>query len=171
MNFGMLRFVIPEYMTNVLMLDKIQIGLLTAIYPLSIVIGTLPGGILADIWGRKKVIYITLTGLLIASALLITADTWEILAIIYASIGFLTGAGLYSAMAALLMDITNPKIGGAQYSFLASIANLGAIGVSIFSGSALVFLGYSRYFLYTALIVGVSILLLYFVTETYTKTC
>jgi len=148
MNFGMLKFVIPEYMTNVILLDKIQIGLLTAVYPISIVIGAVIGGTVSDNWGRKKILYFTLTGLLISSALLVTADTWEKLAIIYAVIGLLTGASLYSAMAALLMDITNPKIGGAQYSFLASIANFGAIGIAMISGSLVVSLGYNRFFLY-----------------------
>ena len=84
-------------------------------------------------------------------------------------IGFLTGASIYSAMAALLMDITNPKIGGAQYSFLASIANFGEIGIGMISGSLVVLLGYQRYFLYTALVVGVALFLLYFVKETIKK--
>jgi len=169
-NFGMLLFVIPEYTTNVLMLDKLQTGLLTAVYPISIVIGAAMGGSASDRWGRKKILYFTLTGLLISSGLLITVDTWEKLAIIYTMIGFLTGASIYSAMAALLMDITNPKIGGAQYSFLASIANFGEIGIGIISGSLVVILGYQRYFLYTALVVGVALFLLYFVKETIKKT-
>ena len=172
MNFGMLIFIIPEYMTNVLLLDKIQIGLLTSVYPISIVIGTVIGGTAADKWGRKKIMYITLVGLLISSVLLVTADTWEKLAIIYAFIGILTGASLYSSEGALLMDITNPKISGAQYSFLTSIANFGEIGIAMISGSLVVFLGYNRFFLYTALTVGASLLVLYFVQETLNKnTC
>jgi hypothetical protein len=69
-------------------------------------------------------------------------------------------------MAALLMDITNPKIGAAQYSFLASIANFGEFGIGMISGALVILLGYQRYFLYTALIVGAAMLVLYFVTET-----
>jgi MFS family permease len=169
MNYGMLRFVIPEYMTNVLLLDKIQIGLLTAAYPISIVIGAVIGGIAADKWGRKKILYITLAGLLISSALLVTADTWEKLAIIYTAIGILTGASSFSAGAALLMDITNPKIGGAQYSFLASIANFGHVSIAMISGSLIIILGYNRFFFYTALTVGITLLILYFVKETHKK--
>ena len=169
MNYGMLRYVIPEYMTNVLLLDKMQIGLLTSAYPISIVIGAIIGGIAADKWGRKKIIYITLLGLLISSALLVTADTWEKLAIIYTFIGILTGTSTYSAMSALFMDITNPKIGGTQYSFIASIANFGQVSISIISGSLVVFLGYNRFFLYTALVVGLSLLIFYFVKETLNK--
>jgi hypothetical protein len=64
------------------------------------------------------------------------------------------------------MDVTNPKIGGTQYSFLSSISNFGEIGIAMISGSLVVFLGYNRFFLYTALIIGVSLLILYFVRET-----
>jgi len=169
MNFGMLMFVIPWYMTNVLLLEKIQIGLLASVYPISIVIGSIIGGITSDKWGRKKTLYVAMVGLLISSALLVTADTWEKLAIIYAFIGLLTGASVYSAMVALLMDITNPKIGGAQYSFLTSITNFGEIGIGMISGSLVVFLGYNRFFLYAALTVGLALLILYFVKETLNK--
>jgi MFS family permease len=127
------------------------------------------GGSVSDKYGRKKVIFASLAGLLISSGLLIIADTWEKLTIIYTVIGFLTGASIYSSMAALLMDITNPKIGGAQYSFLASIANFGEFGIGMISGALVILLGYQRYFLYTALIVGVALLVLYFVKETIKK--
>ena len=117
-------------------------------------------------WGRKKIIYITLVGLLIFSALLVTADSWEKLAIVYSAIGILTGASCFSASSALLMDITNPKIGGAQYSFLTSIANFGQVSIAMISGTLLLIFGYNRYFLYTALTVGMALLILYFVKET-----
>ena len=169
MNFGMLMFVIPEYMRNVLLLDKIQTGLLTSVNPISIVIGATIGGTIADKWGRKKILYVTLVALMISSAFLVAADTWEKLAIIYAIIGFLTGTSLYSTIGALLMDVTNPKIGGTQYSFLTSISNFGELGIAMISGSLVVYLGHNRFFLYTAIIIGVSLLILYFVKETLNK--
>jgi len=168
-NFGMLIFIIPEFVTNVLLLDKIQVGLLTAVYPISIVIGSLIGGSIADKFGRKKIIFITLIILLISTVLLVTVDSWEKLAVIYGSIGVLTGASLYSSMGALMMDVTNPKLGGAQYSIIASIANFGELGIAAFSGSLVVLLGYNRFFLYTALTVGISLFVLYFVKETCSK--
>jgi hypothetical protein len=67
------------------------------------------------------------------------------------------------------MDITNPKIGAAQYSFLASIGNIGIIGISMISGGLIVILGYGRFFLYTAITVGLSLLILYFVQETHKR--
>ena len=169
LNFGMLRFIIPEYITNVLLLDKIQTGSLTSVYYILIIIGAVIGGILADKMGRKRISYITLAGLLISLAFLVFADSWEKLGIIYGIIGFMTGASSYSAIAAIMMDITNPKIGAAQYSIMASIGNLGMIGISMISGSLIIILGYNRFFFFTALTVGISLLVLYFVKETHKK--
>jgi MFS family permease len=164
-NFGVLKFVIPEYMSDVLVLDKVQIGALTALYYVSIVIGSFIGGIASDIFGRKKILYITLSGLLTSSCLLILADTWERIAIIYTVYGFFMGASLYSAASALLMDITNPKISGSQYSFLASISNLGGTGIGMISGTIVLILGYNRFFLYSAWIILSALLILYFIKE------
>jgi len=164
-NFGVLKFVIPEYMADVLILDKIQIGVLTALYYISIVIGSFIGGISSDIFGRKKILYITLSGLLISSGLLITADSWEKIALIYSSIGIFMGASIYSAGSALVMDITNPKISGSQYSFLASISNFGGTGIGMISGTLVLILGYNRFFLYSAWIICPALLILYFIKE------
>jgi hypothetical protein len=61
------------------------------------------------------------------------------------------------------MDNTNPRIGASQYSIFTSISNFGEIGFAMISGSLLILLGYTRFFLYAAWIVGPAILLLYFI--------
>ena len=169
MNFGILLFIIPEYMMNVLKLDVAQIGLISSLFPIGVLIGAISGGFIADKWGRKKTLAIFLFGSIIISSLLITADTWIILAIIYPIIGFLQGGATFSALMALFMDITNPKIGGTQYSILTSITNLGDYSIGIVSGSLLVFLGYQRFFLYAAWVVGPALIVLYFVKEKWEK--
>ncbi len=165
MNFGMLIFIIPEYMMNVLKLDIAQTGIIISAFPIATVIGAFTGGVIVDKWGRKKIMYIFLTILLISSALLTIADTWQILAFIYSMIGFLTGAALFTAMGALFMDITNPKIAATQYSILASITNFGDIGIAMISGALVLMLGYSRFFLYASWIIGPALLILYFIKE------
>ena len=165
MNFGMLIFIIPEYMMNVLKLDIAQTGIIISAFPIATVIGAFTGGIIVDKWGRKKIMHILLPILLISSALLTIADTWQILAIIYSMIGFLAGATHFSAMLALFMDITNPKIGATQYSILTSIANFGDIGIATISGTLVLMLGYTRFFLYAAWVIGPALLVLYFVKE------
>jgi len=171
MNFGILLFIIPEYMMNVLNLDVAQIGLMSSLFPIATVIGAVTGGVMADKWGRKKTLAIFLIGALIFTSLLITADTWLILAIIYPIIGFLQGGSTFSALMALYMDITNPKIAGTQFSILTSIANFGDYSIAIVSGSLLVILGYQRFFLYAAWIVGPALLVLYLVKEKWEKNC
>jgi len=171
MNFGILLFIIPEYMMNVLKLDVGQIGLMSSLFYIGIIIGAITGGLIADKWGRKKIIALFLFGSIIISSLLIIADTWLILAIIYPIIGFLQGGSTFSSLMALFMDITNPKIAGTQFSILTSIANFGDYSIAIVSGSLLVILGYQRFFLYAAWIVGPALLVLYFVQEKWEKNC
>jgi hypothetical protein len=50
-----------------------------------------------------------------------------------------------------------------NHSFLTSIANFGEIGIASIIGSLVILLGYSRFFLYSAWIVGAGLLILYFI--------
>lgn len=59
MNFGILILIIPNYIDEYLFLDDIQTGIMSAIYPISIVIGSILGGIVSDKYGRKPTIYIS----------------------------------------------------------------------------------------------------------------
>jgi len=165
-NFGMVILILPDYMMNFLGLDVIQTGSITTISTIGIVLGAISGGIIADKWSRKKTLYIFLSGALIFSALLITANTWQTLIVIYIIFGFFQGGSTYAALMAMFMDITNPKIGATQYSILTSLSNFGEIGIGIFSGTLVLILGYHRLFLYTAWIIGPSLLVLYFIKET-----
>ena len=81
----------------------------------------------------------------------------------YGTIGFLQGGGIFAAGSALMMDVTNPKIGASQYSILASICNFGEYGAGAISGSLIALLGFSRVFLYTAWSMGPALLILYFI--------
>ena len=102
--------------------------------------------------------------------MLIFANTWQLLAIIYPIIGFLQGGSGFAALFSLFMDITNPKIGASQFSLLTSIANIGDTIVPMISGTILLLLGYTRFFLYAAWIIGPALIILYFVKETANET-
>jgi PAT family beta-lactamase induction signal transducer AmpG len=161
--FGLLIFAIPLYLKTILQLNIGQIGLVMSVYPLTLVIGSLIGGTLADKWGRKIVLYVFMSISIVFSAALIYANTWQIVAIIYGIIGFLQGGGLYAAGCALLMDNCNPKIGATQYSIYASITNFSEFGMGSISGSLVTILGYSRLFLYSAWSLGPVLIILYFI--------
>jgi PAT family beta-lactamase induction signal transducer AmpG len=163
--FGLLLLIMPHYMRDVLNLTETQTGLLSLTSPIFTIIGAVVGGVMADKIGRKITLYIFLIGTLIFTSLLITANSWQILAILYSIIGLLQGVIVYSALCALFMDVTNPKIGATQFSILTSMANFGEIGLGMFGGALVLILGYHRFFLYAALIAVPAILILHFVEE------
>ncbi len=165
-SFGLLSIVIPQYMNDVLNLSISQIGLIAAVAPLATVFGNVIGGFLADIWNRKNTLYLTISLNMFFAASLVFADTWEKLAIIWCIVGFLHG-GHFSAFGALSMDVTNPKIGAAQYSILMSIGNSGEMGGAAASGSLITVLGFTRVFLYSGLVYGPALLILRFVKSKY----
>ena len=158
---GLILFVIPLYMKTILQMDVGQIGLVTTVYTITLGIGGLLGGALADRWGRKMVLFIFISASIVTAAL-IFANTWQIFAVIYGVIGFF-GGGWMAASCTLVMDITNPKIGATQYSILMSITNFGEEGIGTISGSLVVLLGFGRVFLFSAWMCGPALLLLYFI--------
>ena len=158
---GLILFVIPLYMKTILQMDVGQIGLVTTVYTITLGIGGLLGGALADRWGRKMVLFIFISASIVTAAL-IFVNTWQIFAVIYGVIGFF-GGGWIAASCALVMDITNPKIGATQYSILMSITNFGEEGIGTISGSLVVLLGFGRVFLFSAWICGPALLILYFI--------
>ena len=158
---GLVLFVIPLYMKTILQMDVGQIGLVTTVYTITLGIGALLGGTLADRWGRKMVLFIFISASIVTAAL-IFANTWQIFAVIYGVIGFF-GGGWMAASCALVMDITNPKIGATQYSILMSITNFGEEGIGTISGSLVALLGFGRVFLFSAWMCGPALLILYFI--------
>jgi MFS family permease len=166
LNVGFLGIVIPLYMKINLNMDIAQIGLIIAIWSATKVIGTLIWGAIVDKWERKIPLYIVLGGSCLFTILLIFADTWQIVAVLYGIIGFLLG-GHYSALGAMLMDVTNPKVGATQYSILSSLGNAGLVVSESFSGTMVSILGFTRTFLYTAWFVGPALMVLHFVKLKY----
>jgi PAT family beta-lactamase induction signal transducer AmpG len=158
---GLVLFVIPLYMKTILQMDVGQIGLVTTVYTITLGIGGLLGGTLADRWGRKMVLFIFISASIV-TATLIFANTWLIFAVIYSVIGFF-GGGWIAASCVLVMDITNPKIGATQYSILMSITNFGEEGIGTISGSLVALFGFGRVFLFSAWMCGPALLILYFI--------
>jgi MFS family permease len=161
-NRGMIMVLVPLFMNLILNINIAQIGLITTVFPVSCALGSMLIGSLSDIWGRKNILYISIIGSIIFSALLIFSGDWMILAILYAVIGVLQGGYATSGLA-MMMDITNPKIGATQFSIFASLGNLGmTIGESI-SGTLVTVIGFSGAFLYSAWFFCPALLILYFI--------
>ena len=77
----------------------------------------------------------------------------------------LQGGSCFAALFSLFMDIKNPKIDSTQYSILTSIANFGDTVIPMINGTLLFMIGYSRFFLFAAWILGPALLILYFMEE------
>ena len=162
MNEGMLSFIMPIYMRDSLGLADIYIGLITAILPITLAIGSIIGGITTDRIGRKRTLYILLGLNAIFTASLILSNNWWKLSIIYGIVGFLMGAHS-TVSCALFMDVTNPRIGATQYGIFTGIANIGLNGGGMITGTMVAAIGFSRTFLYAGWVFGPAILVLYFI--------
>lgn len=163
-NKGLLMIVIPLYMKVGLNLEIAQIGLIVAIFPVTSAVGSIVGGATADQWTRKKTLYLLVWISIVFSALLILADTWIILGVIYGIIGFLQG-GYMTVKCAILMNATNRKIGATQFSILTSLANAGMMAGETISGTFIAVFGFTRTFLYSAWFFGPALLVLHFYKE------
>lgn len=162
LNIGLLGIVIPLYMNFYFNINIAEIGLIITLWSGTKVIGALIAGTGCDKWGRKNVLYAVIIGVLFFTALIILTRTWLVLAILYGIIGFFHG-GFYTAISALMMDITNPKVGATQYSILTSLANLGMTAGESSSGTMIAISGFTKTFLYGAWVLGPALLILYFI--------
>jgi MFS family permease len=164
LNKGFILIVIPIFMKVFLNLEIAQIGLIVAVFPITSAFGSIIGGAISDKWTRKKALYLFVCFSIVFSGLLIIADTWIILAVIYGAIGFLQG-GYISIKAAMIMSVSNPKIGATQFSILMGLGNAGMIVGESISGPFITAFGFSRSFLYSAWFFGPALLIIHFLKE------
>jgi MFS family permease len=162
MSSGMILLIAPIWMNIGLKLDIAQIGFVTMLFTIAIAIGAIIGGILADKIGRKTTLYILIFSSVFFTVLLIFTNSWEYFTLIYCIIGFLQG-GYITPVSAMIMDVTNPRIGATQYAVFMSLFNFGIWIAQTISGPLYVMLGISRVFLYSAWIFGPALLILYFI--------
>jgi MFS family permease len=161
-NIGLTGVVIPLYLNIFLDINLAEIGYISTIMFTTRVIGSLICGGICDRVGRKIVLYIVGIGGCFFTAILVFADSWITVVVLYTIIGFFHG-GQYSALGAMLMDVTNPKVGATQYSILTSLGNVGMTFGESYSGTMIAVLGFSRTFLYGAWVFGPAFLILYFI--------
>jgi MFS family permease len=159
---GLVLFLIPLYMKTVLNLDIAQIGLITTIYPIAFIFGSLLSGFLVDRFGRKWIMIIVIILNTIFYLALIFTNNWQVFALIYALCGFFDG-GWVITIGTMQMDVSNPKIGATQFSILTSVYNFGEVGIGTISGSLVVMLGFVRMFFISTWLSGPALLVLYFI--------
>ena len=156
---GILTISIPLYLRNSLNLDVSQVGFMAALVPLMIAPGNIIGGIMADKIGRKKSIFIFIGINIIFSILLIFSFNWWLVIIIFGTVLFM-GGGLASAQGAMLMDLTNPKVGATQFSLFSGFLGIGDVGGRMIAGFLIVLLGFGNLFIFSGLILILPLLIL-----------
>ena len=159
-NSGIITLSAPLFMNLNLNLTISHIGLITTVFTISRVLGSLTGGSLSDKTSRQKTLLFIVMSTIIFSATLIFVTNWITMILIYSILGFLNG-GLFTVLLASSMDVTNAKISAFQFSILISLMNSGELLGEFISGPLITALGFNGMFLFSAWILGPSLLFLY----------
>lgn len=159
-NSGIITIAAPIFMNLDLNFNLTNIGLIATVFTIFRVFGSLIAGSISDIISRNKTLIFIVIGTILFSASLIFVNNWITMTIIYAILGFLNG-GLFTVLLASSMDITNKKIGAFQFSILISLMNAGELSGEFITGPLITVLGFDRMFLFSAWILGPSLLFVY----------
>ncbi len=159
-NSGIITLAAPIFMNIKLNLTVSHIGLITTVFTISRVIGSLTGGAISDKISRQKTLIFIIISTIIFTVSLITVNDWISMMLIYSLLGFFNG-GLFTVLLASSMDITSAKISAFQFSILISLMNAGELTGEFISGPVITTLGFNGMFLFSAWILGPSLLFLY----------
>lgn len=161
---GIIVIIVPWYFDDILGLNIAQIGLIISVTLVVSAIGCLVGGSLADKIGKKKVLSIFIGVSIFFITTFVFADSWILFSLLYTIYVFFQ-SGYVTVSVAIFMDVTNPRVGGTQYSILTSLANASLIIGNSLSGILVAIFGYSRVFLYSAVLLGPALIVLYFIRK------
>jgi len=115
--------------------------------------GSIIGGILADKFGRKITLYISILIALVFSALPLISYNYEVYMLIsWLIILNFAWSAMTAANWAMIMDVINPKIGAAQHEIICSIGNSGDMAISAAAGTLFIILGFPNVFIIPFLI-------------------
>ena len=159
---GLLNFTLPMFARIELSLDDAFIGVIAAIVPLVSIPGSLLGGIIADRYDRRKLLYVLAIPVII---FILTFTVTRVLAILIAAyfLFYFIASGRRNVHFALYMDGTNPKIGGVQFSLFNGLANFGAIFTAMFAGYLIDTFGFNNVFYMAVLAYVPPLSILYFI--------
>ena len=145
LGFGIIIPVLPFFSENVLMMSKTEIGLLTGIYSLMQFVFTPVWGSLSDVYGRKPILTMSLTGNVIAYTLMALVFSNVILSIplLFIARAF---AGFFSAnlsaAQAVVSDITKPEERSKGMGIIGAAFGLGFVFGPALGGSLSYYFGY-----------------------------
>ncbi|MCT4782364.1 MULTISPECIES: MDR family MFS transporter [Exiguobacterium] len=136
----------------------IQVGIILATGPIMALIGSIIGGRLADLYGRKPVMMTAIIGDALALVGFAFADTFWPLLLLNAMLG-LTNSLFHPAASAMVADVTEPEQLNEAFGLLRMGHNIGAAFGPLL-GSAVLFLDRQYIFFAAAVVFGLYALVL-----------
>ncbi|QUE85314.1 MDR family MFS transporter [Exiguobacterium alkaliphilum] len=147
----------------------VQVGVILATGPIMALIGSVVGGRLADLYGRKPVMMTAIVGDALALVGFAFADTFWPLLLLNAMLG-LTNSLFHPAASAMVADVTEPEQLNEAFGLLRMGHNIGAAFGPLL-GSAVLFLDRQYIFIAAAVVFGLyALVLAKFIRETLPET-
>lgn len=135
-----------------------QVGIIMATGPIMALLGSVVGGRLADLYGRKPIMMIAIIGDALALIGFAFADTFWPLLLLNAMLG-LTNSLFHPAASAMVADVTDPEHMNEAFGLLRMGHNIGAAFGPLL-GSAVLFLDRQLIFFAAAFVFGIYALVL-----------
>jgi MFS family permease len=155
---GMLGMVLPLFLKNQILITESLIGLFFTASSLVILVTQVPSGRLADRYGRKRVMVLSLLPIPLLLGAWLVVDDWRILLILYASVSGLRSMTWPSSLALLADFIPSELIGSAVGVRMASL-RLGSTVAPVLAGYLYSTVGHRSPFLVSAVLVAFSIII------------
>jgi len=162
LNPGLLVPLIIIFAKTVMNIDTSLIAIINVSMLMAAIPGSILSGLMVDKYGRNITQYIFLTSIMVLSAALIFVDNLYIFILILGLFNF-SWNGMTVANWSKLMDITNPKIGASQFSIIASMINMGNVGIGAIAGTLVILIGFQNIFILAAILTIITISSLYFI--------
>ena len=153
---GTISTVLPLFLKNQIMISESLIGLFFTASSLLILVIQIPSGRLADRYGRKRVIVMSLLPIPLLLGAWLFVDDWLLLLVIYAVFNGLRSMTWPSSLA-LLADIIPSELMGSAMGIRMTSMRLGSTVAPVLAGYLYSSVGYRSPFLASAVLVALSI--------------
>ena len=153
---GMIGTVLPLFLKNQIMISESLIGLFFTASSILILVLQIPSGRLADRYGRKKVLVLSLLPLPLLLGAWLFVDDWLVLLILYAAFSGFRSMTWPSSLA-LLADFIPSELMGSALGVRMTSMRLGSTVTPVLAGYLYSGVGYRSPFLVSAALVTLSI--------------
>jgi MFS family permease len=155
---GAILTVLPLFLKNQIMISESLIGLFFTASSLLILVLQIPSGWLADRYGRKRVLVLSLLPMPLLLGAWLFVDDWLVLLVLYAAVSGFRSMTWPSSLA-LLADFIPPELMGSAVGVRMTSMRLGSTVAPVLAGYLYSSVGYRSPFLASAAMVALSIVI------------